>query len=466
MYKEQETNYRNLIFSLLTFPQRAELILESNQQLIDAGLIQMIDQVATRMAANNSTEAASFLRNLAAQLRVNYATANGSESSKPPHQLVVLAIATAFSVSGVTAFLLRQFQQSQSIVSQTTENIMPEIKTVTALGRLEPRGEVIQLSAPSSAEGNRIEQLLVQEGNWVKAGQVIAILDSRARLQAALEEAQEQVRVAQANINRVRAGAQAGEIEAQWAVIARIEAERRNQIAAQKAKVAILEAQLKNAQVEYQRYQNIYEEGAISASERDSKQLTFETAQREIEEAKANLIRISTATKEQIQEAKATLDRIAEVRPVDVDVAAAEVREAQAAVATAKAQLELAYIKAPQPGQILDILTRPGEEISSDGIARIGQTNQMYAVAEVYESDISQVQVGQQVKVTSNAISGELHGTVERIGLEVQRQEVINTDPAANIDAKVVEVRVLLDEKSSQKVEGLTNLLVNVKITL
>ncbi len=466
MYKEQETNYRNLIFSLLTFPQRAELILESNQQLIDAGLIQMIDQVATRMAANSSTEAASFLRNLAAQLRVNYATANGSESSKPPHQLVVLAIATAFSVSGVTAFLLRQFQQSQSIVSQTTENIMPEIKTVTALGRLEPRGEVIQLSAPSSAEGNRIEQLLVQEGNWVKAGQVIAILDSRARLQAALEEAQEQVRVAQANINRVRAGAQAGEIEAQWAVIARIEAERRNQIAAQKAKVAILEAQLKNAQVEYQRYQNIYEEGAISASERDSKQLTFETAQREIEEAKANLIRISTATKEQIQEAKATLDRIAEVRPVDVDVAAAEVREAQAAVATAKAQLELAYIKAPQPGQILDILTRPGEEISSDGIARIGQTNQMYAVAEVYESDISQVQVGQQVKVTSNAISGELHGTVERIGLEVQRQELINTDPAANIDAKVVEVRVLLDEKSSQKVEGLTNLLVNVKITL
>ncbi len=76
MYKEQENNYRNLIFSLLTFPQRAELILDSNQQLLDTGLIQMIDQVATRMAANSSTEAASFLRNVAAQLRVNYATAN------------------------------------------------------------------------------------------------------------------------------------------------------------------------------------------------------------------------------------------------------------------------------------------------------------------------------------------------------------------------------------------------------
>ncbi len=72
----KENNYRNLIFSLLTFPQRAELILNSNQQLLDTGLIQMIDQVATRMAANSSTEAASFLRNVAAQLRVNYATAN------------------------------------------------------------------------------------------------------------------------------------------------------------------------------------------------------------------------------------------------------------------------------------------------------------------------------------------------------------------------------------------------------
>ena len=82
MYKEQEENYRNLISSLLTYPQRAELILDDNQQLLDAGLIQMMEQVATSMTANSSTEAISFLRNLLAQLRVNYATANGSESSK------------------------------------------------------------------------------------------------------------------------------------------------------------------------------------------------------------------------------------------------------------------------------------------------------------------------------------------------------------------------------------------------
>ncbi|MEO0349804.1 MAG: hypothetical protein AAF282_07115 [Cyanobacteria bacterium P01_A01_bin.15] len=39
----------------------------------------------------------------------------------------------------------------------------------------------------------------------------------------------------------------------------------------------------------------------------------------------------------------------------------------------------------------------------------------------------------------------ELQGTVQRIGLQVEAQEVINEDPAANIDAKVVEVHIQLD---------------------
>jgi HlyD family secretion protein len=43
---------------------------------------------------------------------------------------------------------------------------------------------------------------------------------------------------------------------------------------------------------------------------------------------------------------------------------------------------------------------------------------------------------------------------------------VINTDPTANIDARIVEVRVQLDPESSQKVMNLTNLQVDVSIQL
>ena len=73
---------------------------------------------------------------------------------------------------------------------------IPEIRTVTALGRLEPSGEIIQISVSSGASGNRIDELLVDEGDKIVAGQTIAVLDSRDRLEAALNQAQEEVRVA------------------------------------------------------------------------------------------------------------------------------------------------------------------------------------------------------------------------------------------------------------------------------
>ena len=395
---------------------------------------------------------------------MNYIT-DIDKSSKPlGNKLPALIIGLALILGGVSFYKLRQAKVSEP---EVPTQVMPEIKTVTALGRLEPSGEIIEISVSSAAGGNRIEELLVSEGEEISKGETIAILDSRDRLQASLNQAKEQVRVAKANLAKVKAGAQTGEIQAQQAAIARKEAERSNDIAAQQATVSRIKAEVNNAQVEYQRYEQLYQDGAISASEKDSKYLTLATAQEQLAEAIANLNRIKTSQQQQIAEAKATLNKIAEVRPVDVDVAAAEVSQASAAVATAQAELDRSYIKSPQAGRVIKVLTRPGEVVSSnDGVVRIGQTSQMYAVAEVYESDINKVQIGQQVMVTSSAIPDELTGTVETIGLEVERQEVVNTDPTANIDAKVVEVKVNLDPESSQKVAGLTNLLVEVKINL
>ncbi|MGL5795639.1 MAG: ABC exporter membrane fusion protein [Waterburya sp.] len=396
---------------------------------------------------------------------MNYITDKQNKLSKPlVKNLPAILVGLALILGGVTVYKISSTNTSQTEVPPPA---MPEIKTVTALGRLEPSGEIIEISASSGSEGNRIEKLLVKQGDQIKAGDVIAVLDSRDRLQAASNQAQEQVRVAEANLALVKAGAKTGEIQAQQAAIARIEAERSNDIMAQTAMVDRMQAELNNAQVEYQRYQNLYQDGAISASERDSKYLALATAKEQVEEAQANLNRIESGQQEQLAEAKATLNKIAEVRPVDVAVAAAEVREAQAAVQTAQAELDQAYIKSPQAGTVIKIMTRPGEVISSDeGIVRIGQTSQMYAVAEVYESDIGKVKLGQPVNVTSSALPQKLTGTVNSIGLEVERQEVVNTDPTANIDAKVVEVKVKLDPESSQKVAGLTNLLVDVRINL
>ncbi|MBD2083945.1 ABC exporter membrane fusion protein [Coleofasciculus sp. FACHB-542] len=393
--------------------------------------------------------------------------AAGNPSSKRlSRPLALLAIAATLATSGVMAYSVSQGRIQQSSPTPSTVISTPQIQTVTALGRLEPEGEAIALSAPTSAEGNRVDQLLVKEGDRVRKGQAIAILNSRDRLQASVMQAQEQVRVAQAKLDQVRAGAKTGEIQAQRSQIAQLEAERVGDLNAQAATVARLEAEVQNAQVEYQRYALLYQNGAVSASQRDSKRLILTTSQKQLQEAQAARDRTRNSRQQQLNEARATLERIAEVRPVDVQVAQADVRQALAAVEQAKTNLEQASVRSPQDGQILKIYTRPGELISNDGIAEIGRTQQMFAIAEVYQSDIKNIRPGQTARVSSDSIDSELSGTVEQVGYKVLRQDIVNSDPSANIDGRIVEVKIRLDADSTRKAARLTNQQVKVVIEL
>jgi HlyD family secretion protein len=358
------------------------------------------------------------------------------------------------------------FGITRSPVSEAVPVVAPVVKTVSALGRLEPDGEVIQVFAPTSMDGARIETLRVTHGQRLRQGDVIAVLDTYGRRLAALQEAQEQVRVAQAQMKQVEAGAKSGQIAAQARVVDRQQTELQTETQAQKATIARLEAERDNAELEAQRYQVLYTDGAVSASLRDAKELTADTARQQLNEAIVNLQRIQRSRQQQVLEAQATLDQVAEVRPVDVDVARSQVAAAEASVARAKAELELATVQSPQAGQVLKIHTRPGELVGNQGIISLGQTQRMVAVAEVYEVDLSQVRMGQTATVTSknNAIPDVLRGEVIEVGLEISKQDVLNTDPAAQFDARVAEVKVRLDEASSRRVAGLTNLSVQVAI--
>lgn len=374
--------------------------------------------------------------------------------------LLMAGVALIGIGGGTTVYL--QSRATSAPVPATVAT--PAIRTVTALGRLEPADKVIRLKAPTSTQESRLDQLLVKKGDRVKAGQVIAILDSRDRLQATLEQAQQEIQVAQAKLTQVQAGAKQGEIAAQQAEIARLEANQQATITAQEAAVARLQAETQNAAVEVQRYASLYQDGAISASQRDSKQLALDTTQKSLQQAQAELNRLQSTRSPELDRAKATLDQITDVRPVDVSVAQADVDRAIAAAKQAAANLNQAYVRSPQDGVIMDIHTRPGEVISSEGIVEIGQTNQMVAIAEVYQSDIQAVQPGQVARIKSEALPSELTGTVDWVDLKVRRQTVVNTDPSENIDGRVVEVQVRLDPASSQKAAAFTNLQVQVEI--
>ncbi len=447
---------------------------------------------------------------------------------------LMIAIVVLLGAGGIAVYLPTRTPTEVAEITTVTR----QIRTVTALGRLEPDGEVIRLNASTATQESRIAELLVKQGDTVTAGQIIAILDSRDRLQAELDKAKEDVRVNQARLAQVKAGAKSGDIAAQSAQISRLQAQLQGDEAAQIANIQRLQAQwegeraaqqatisrlnaqwegersaqtatiskikaeLNNAEAEYQRYQQLYNTGAISQSLFDSKRLDAETTRQRLAEAEANLDRINRTATEQIAEAEVNLDRInrtytqqiaeaevildrikntgnqqiyqarsqleslAEVRPVDVQLAQTEVDRAQAAVKQAEVNLDGAYVKSPQNGIIMDIHTRPGEVIASEGIVEIGQTQQMYAIAEVYQSDIQNIKIGQTANITSEALPQTLTGTVEQIDRKVQRQSVINTDPSENIDARVIEVRVRLDQNSNQIAAQFTNLQVEVEVEL
>lgn len=135
---------------------------------------------------------------------------------------------------------------------------------------------------------------------------------------------------------------------------------------------------------------------------------------------------------------------------------------ARAQLDAAEAKLELSQVRAPSAGQVLRVHAHAGERVGPEGIVELGRTDAMIAVAEVYETDIGRVKLGQRAKVLSPALPAALSGTVTRIGLMVAKNDVLGTDPVAKTDARVVEVDVRID--AGQDVEALTYLQVTVEI--
>lgn len=183
-------------------------------------------------------------------------------------------------------------------------------------------------------------------------------------------------------------------------------------LAGQEALVDRLKAELENAEAEFRRSDELFRKGFASVSERD----TWRTR---LEVARANL------------------------------------RQAQA-------ELDFSVVRSPIDGQVLTIHTRAGERVGPEGIVELARTSQMYAVAEVYETDITKVRIGQRAAISTTALPAPLHGTVERIGMKIGKRDVLSDDPAADTDARVVEVHIRLDD--SGPVAGLTNLKVEVRI--
>jgi HlyD family secretion protein len=358
--------------------------------------------------------------------------------------------------------------QSQDTTTETPPKVQ-QSKQVVALGKLIPQGEVIKLSV-ANAQDSRVNQILVNEGDRVEKGQVIAILQGLENRQRDLEAATKEVELAQAKLAQVVAGeSKQAAIAAQQANISRLESQLRNEVVQRQAAIASAKAQLKQAQLTFNRNQSLQQQGAVSTQAFDQTKEGLDMAQANLKERLAQLGNTQQTLKQEITQEGQNLALLKEIRPVDVRVAEVEVEKAMIAVDKIKADLEDTRVKVPISGQILRINTRVGEQVNTEqGIVELGRTEQMYAIAEVYETDIGKVSIGQSAIVSSEygGFTGKLKGTVEHLGLQVGQKQLTESteDPTQDENSRIVEVKVRINPEDSKKVAGLTNMKVRVEI--
>ena len=344
-------------------------------------------------------------------------------------RLLMILVVVGGSVGG---WFYYQHVKAQSIVARAALESLKPVKRVQvhSLGRLEPAGTILQLSPKSGNEGAVIEKLLVNEGDDVNAGATLAILDNQARRQAALEEAQARLAAAEARLDQIKAGAKAGDIEAQQAA------------------VNMAEAQSKVAARDLDRAKELHAKQAISVELVDQRQWEFDRLQ--LEQRRTT----------------GTLESLKEIRNVDVAVAEKEITGARAAVARTQADLDASVVTAPVSGRILKIHTHPGEKLNERGVLEMGDVLRMQAVAEVFEADVSLIQRGMKAVIRIDSSGYQIEGTVIEIGNLVSRKVVLTNDPVSDTDARVVEVRIDLNSDQIESVSRLANARVEVTILL
>lgn len=264
---------------------------------------------------------------------------------------------------------------------------------VSALGRLEPMHGVRLISAPltpESVSGAVVSQVMVKLGQDVEQGQLLAEMETATLSRAHLAEA-----------------------------VAGLELAMRQE-AAQRAAASEVCVQADVAKRESERRRELLRKGVAGEEEAD------------LAAGRAEALAAGCVSARAVAHA-----------------AAAEIKVAEAHIELRKVQLQRSLVHAPVAGRVLAIHSWPGEMAALEGLLELAEVSQMYAIAEVYETDIGRVKVGQSATVSSAALDSVLTGTVETIRPKVAKIDTIGNDPAARKDARIIEVEIRLDDSAA-----------------
>lgn len=265
----------------------------------------------------------------------------------------------------------------------------------------------------------RIGEMRVEEGDTVKAGQVLATLDSRA-LKLQIDQANAQVAVQQANVLRLRNGSRSEEIDRASA-----------QAAASKAQVDLAATQLRRLQT-------------IRANSSGGRAVS----QQDLDNAAAQL-KVRQAQWEDSQKAL----RLARIGPRAEDIAQAEaqLQSARAQLALLQHNLDETELRAPQDATVRSRMLEPGDMASPQrAVYALAITTPKWVRAYINESQLGHIRPGLPARVTTDSHpDAPVQGQVGFIS-DVAEFTPKAVQTAELRTALVYEVRIIVDDKDNR----------------
>lgn len=344
---------------------------------------------------------------------------------KQPSWLIPLLVGTG--LGGIIAFggmhLLNQRVSEKTTVaeSKTVQKVVPTmsvtvipVETTRVVRTLSTTGTVAARDLTPvlpQANGLQIKKILVDIGDFVKAGQVMAVLDDSV-LQDQIRQAKADVEAKQADVASKQAdlaSKQAVVVSTQASVIS-FEA-----IVQQKqADFAQAQAKLRDAQINFRRIQQLTSQGAISQQQLDTATTNLATATEAVSLAQAN-IKSAQANVSSAQANIGGAQANVKIAQANINSAQASVKSSTAKMEQLKTQLGQTLLRAPVSGVVAQKLARVGDVT---GIAPqtqiatvVGGTQKLFSIiqdgklelqAEVPEIQLTQVKIGSSVQVTSD----------------------------------------------------------------
>ena len=355
------------------------------------------------------------------------------------------------------------------------------IVAVTAAGNIEPAARVgLTFEAPG-----RVAEILVEEGDRVEEGDALARLNTDP-LELQVSQAEAGLSAAEAQLAQLRSGPRPGEIEQARANLDAAEAQwqaavaNRNGVAAgpTEAEIKSAEAQVAQARTSREIAQDTYDLIEEEGTEKEQANYDLFVAKEELAAAEARLEDVrSGASRDELRAAEANasaaqarrdaaqaqLDQLlAGAAEEDITEAEARVRQAEVSLELAQHSLENATMRAPFGGIVTEVNMTAGETPPTREQPLVLLDNSRFHITvSVDELDVSQLEKGQEVEVSVEALPGaDVTGVVESISpVATPGAGVVAYDVVINLDPTEAALRADMTANVTVIVEELEDVL-------